>query len=155
VELQNLGHGSSGCGGTLLFARCWCGAHSYQELRETALSGALADDHSARRDLRQMGERARRHAGNGALGTRSITLRRLIQWMMLGVSGFVPIAASGLAAPLLAGPDRLEHAGIQQRRGVTEFTALGDVAQQSAHDLAAAGFRQLRHHMDLPRPRDR
>ena len=67
MELQNLGHGSSGCGGTLLFACGWCSAHSYQELRETALSGELADDHSARRDLGQMGERARRYAGNGAL----------------------------------------------------------------------------------------
>ena len=67
VELQNLGHGSSGCGGKLLFACGWCGAHPYQELRQTALSGELADDVSARRDLRQMGEGARRDAGNGAL----------------------------------------------------------------------------------------
>ena len=34
--------------------------------------------------------------------------------------------------------------GIHQRRGVAEFAALGDVAQQPAHDLAAAGLRQLR-----------
>ena len=67
VELQNLGHGSSGCGGKLLFAYGWCGAHPYQELRQTALSGELADDVSARRDLREMGEGARRQAGNGAL----------------------------------------------------------------------------------------
>ena len=80
MELQNLGHGSSGCGGKLLFAGGWCGAHPYQELRQTALSGELADDVSARRDLRQMGERARGHAGKWCTrATRSITLRRLIQ----------------------------------------------------------------------------
>jgi hypothetical protein len=30
--------------------------------------------------------------------------------------------------PLLAGSDRLEHDGIDQRRGVPEFAALGDIA---------------------------
>ena len=51
----------------MLFAGGCGSAHSYQELRATALSGELADDVSARRDLRQMGEGARRDAGNGAL----------------------------------------------------------------------------------------
>ena len=61
----------------------------------------------------------------------------------------------GVAAPLLAGPDRLEHAQIQQRRDVTEFAAFGDVTQQPPHDLAAAGLGQLRDHVNLAGPRDR
>ena len=63
---QNLGHGSSGCGGKLLFAFGGFGAHPYEKLREAAVSGELADDISARRDLGQMGEGARRQAGDGA-----------------------------------------------------------------------------------------
>lgn len=52
-------------------------------------------------------------------------------------SGFVPVGRSP-RPDLLAGADRLEDAWIDQRRGVTEFAALGHVTQQSAHDLAAA-----------------
>jgi hypothetical protein len=59
------------------------------------------------------------------------------------------------AAPLLAGPDRLEHARIQQRRRVAELAAFGDVTQQPAHDLAAAGLGHLWDHVDLPRASDR
>jgi hypothetical protein len=59
------------------------------------------------------------------------------------------------AAPLLAGPDRLEHARIQQRRRVAELTTFGDVTQQPAHDLSAAGLGHLWDHVDLPRTSDR
>ena len=59
------------------------------------------------------------------------------------------------AAPLLAGPDRLEHARIQQRRRVAELSAFGDVTQQPAHDLSAAGLGHLWDHVDLPRTSDR
>ena len=44
--------------------------------------------------------------------------------------------------------DLVDDAGVGQRRGVAEVAALGDVAQQAAHDLAAAGLRQLRRQVD-------
>jgi hypothetical protein len=37
---------------------------------------------------------------------------------------------------------------------IAESAALGDVTQQPAHDLAAAGLRQFRYDVNLPRPRD-
>ena len=49
-------------------------------------------------------------------------------------------AVCGRRGRLLAGPDGFEHAGVEQRRGVAEFAAFGDIAQESAHDFAAAGF---------------
>jgi hypothetical protein len=63
--------------------------------------------------------------------------------------------APGDRQPLLAGPDRLEHARIQQGRRVAELAAFGDVTQQPAHDLAAAGLGHLWDHVDLPRASDR
>jgi hypothetical protein len=50
---------------------------------------------------------------------------------------------------LLGGLDGVEDAGIEQRRHVTQLALFGDVAQEPAHDFAAAGLGQLRHHMDL------
>src|SRR5512133_2580091 len=35
------------------------------------------------------------------------------------------------------------HVGVAQRGDVTQLAALGDVAQQAAHDLARAGLRQV------------
>src|ERR1700687_5641915 len=45
----------------------------------------------------------------------------------------------------------LDHGGIGQRRGVAEATrfVFGDLAQDAAHDLAGAGFRQSRCELDL------
>jgi hypothetical protein len=40
-------------------------------------------------------------------------------------------------------PDLLHDTGIGERGGVPEVAALGDVAQEPAHDLAAAGLRQV------------
>ena len=40
--------------------------------------------------------------------------------------------------------DLVDDAGVGQRRGVAEVTALGHVAQQAAHDLAGSGLRAAR-----------
>src|SRR3954447_9391535 len=45
----------------------------------------------------------------------------------------------------------LHHVRVAQRRDVAELAALGDVAQQPAHDLAAAGLRQAARPGDSPR----
>ena len=50
---------------------------------------------------------------------------------------------------LLAVVDGLEDARVDQRGGVAEFAALGDVAQESSHDLAAAGLGTLGHDVDF------
>ena len=41
--------------------------------------------------------------------------------------------------------DRRNDAGIGEGRGVAQVAAVGDVAQQAAHDLAGTGLRQVRH----------
>src|SRR4051812_4932670 len=51
--------------------------------------------------------------------------------------------------------DRVDDGRVGEGRDVTELAVLGDVAQQPAHDLAAARLRQLRRDQDLPRLRDR
>ena len=57
---------------------------------------------------------------------------------------------AGCSSPLgFTGANRLENGGIHQRGGVAEFAALGHITQQSAHDLAASGFRKLRHDVNL------
>ena len=68
-------------------------------------------------------------------------------------AGFVP--GPRLSTWLLGGSNRVEHARVEQRGGVAEFALLGDVAQQTSHDLAAAGLRQLGYHVQFPRSRDR
>src|SRR3954463_12622131 len=50
--------------------------------------------------------------------------------------------AFGLALLDLA-LELLHHVGVAQRRDVAELAALGDVAQQPAHDLARARLRQV------------
>ena len=47
------------------------------------------------------------------------------------------------------------HRRIGQRRRVAQRPAVGDIAQQAAHDLAAAGFRQLGGEKNLVGPGDR
>src|SRR5688572_1469118 len=42
-------------------------------------------------------------------------------------------------------PDEVHDAGIGEGRRIAEGAALGDVAQQPAHDLARAGLGQIRH----------
>ena len=49
----------------------------------------------------------------------------------------------------------VDDGGIGERRGVAEVAALGDVAQQAAHDLAAAGLGQVRGEVDRLRLGDR
>ena len=48
-----------------------------------------------------------------------------------------------------------DDGGIGQRRRIAERLALGDVAQQPAHDLARARLRQIGGEQNLIRPRDR
>ena len=47
------------------------------------------------------------------------------------------------SAPLDHLVELLDHVGVAQRGHVAELAALGDVAQQPAHDLARAGLRQV------------
>src|SRR3954466_14349787 len=65
--------------------------------------------------------------------------------------------ALALLAALLnrAVPDLLDHRGIGERRRVAKRPALRHVAQQPAHDLAAARLRELRREDDVRRLRDR
>ena len=56
--------------------------------------------------------------------------------------------------PQPASADLVHHRGIGQRRGVAEVAALGHVAQQPAHDLAAAGLGQVGREDDRLGPGD-
>ncbi len=48
-----------------------------------------------------------------------------------------------------------DHAGVGQGRGVTQIPALGDVSQESAHDLAGAGLGKVVGEDDGAGPSDR
>src|SRR5215203_6254613 len=64
---------------------------------------------------------------------------------------------SGRLSSLVAGELRLEllhHARLAQRRHVSQLAALGDVAEQSAHDLARARLWHVGGPDDPPRPRE-
>ena len=50
--------------------------------------------------------------------------------------------------------DLLDDGGVGERGGVAELAALGDVAEESAHDLAGAGLRQVVGEDDRLRPAD-
>src|SRR5437879_1897023 len=49
--------------------------------------------------------------------------------------------------------ERRDDRRVGQRRGVAERSALGDVAQEPAHDLAAPRLRELRREDDVIGPR--
>src|SRR6185436_20151849 len=54
---------------------------------------------------------------------------------------------------LVLGLELGDHRRIGQGRGVAQGPALGDIAQEPAHDLAAPRLRQLRREDDVVRPR--
>ena len=47
--------------------------------------------------------------------------------------------------------EALDDGGVGEGRGVAEGAAFGDVAEEAAHDLAAAGLGQLRREQDVVR----
>src|SRR3954447_3693221 len=53
------------------------------------------------------------------------------------------------------GPDQLHDAGVGEGRGVPECAALGDIAQEPAHDLPGPRLRQVGHEQQGLRFRDR
>src|SRR5712672_3562151 len=119
-------------------SRTWCNASS--ALLRSAGTHKGKDDYVCGLDAGS----ATRHAATGARCAASGERR--------------PQSLGGSVFLVLAMLDQIvDHGGIGERRGVAETSrfVLGDLTQDTAHDLAGAGLRQPRRELDLIGRRDR